>query len=110
VPIRVSVRASTASSERPLDAIQGESLLDLLERHGHDVPTACGGNAACGLCRIEILAGGDRLTPMRDAEAWQLADDAEAFLRLACQARVCGGDDLTDPIVVRVCEPEPPGG
>jgi len=87
--------------ERALDAADGEDLLEVLQRNGYPVPTACGGIASCGLCRVTVVEGREHLTPIRSHEITHLGTVAKVVgLRLACQAKVTG------PVVVSLTETE----
>jgi len=55
------------------------------------LPTACGGRGACGMCRVKVTAG--ELSPPTDIERQRPADEELAGgWRLACQAKLTGGD------------------
>jgi Na+-transporting NADH:ubiquinone oxidoreductase subunit F len=65
---------------------QGASLLAGLARNGIFVPSACGGNARCGYCKIKVLSGGGTVTSAE--EPLLSSDEKAAGIRLACQVRV----------------------
>ena len=70
-----------------LQARADRLLLEACEQAGLPIEAACGGFACCNTCRVEVLDGADRLSPLQPEE--------EPFLdaptqRLACQARVRG--------------------
>jgi ferredoxin len=77
-----------------------ESMMHAAERQGLHWPTACHGHAECAACSVEVVEGGENLTPVEAAEQRALevmpsrALGAKGQLRLACQARVRG------PVVV----------
>ena len=76
-----------------LDCADGESVFDVARRNGVPISTACAGQATCGLCRVKIVAGEAHLTPFNAGEGRHLGN--VYFItkeRLACQARVHGGD------------------
>lgn len=71
--------------DRAVEADPGLSLLEVCERHGLPMESACGGFAACNSCRVRVISGD--LSPLDELE--------EPFLdapdqRLGCQARVVG--------------------
>ena len=70
-------------------AQDGERLLDTLLSAGIDHRHICGGRGFCTSCRVEILAGGEGLSPVSPLERERLGADA-GRLRLACQAVVRG--------------------
>ena len=79
-----------------------QSLLEVARQQGVPVATACVGKATCGLCRLKVEEGAERLTPFNAAERKHLGN--VYFItkeRLACQARLCGTED-DPPVVVRV--------
>ncbi len=45
-----------------LEAVPGESLLDVLRRGGCKVTAPCGGNGTCGKCHVRLLEGGKERT------------------------------------------------
>ena len=54
-----------------------------------DIPiqTVCGGKAACGRCRFQVIDGASGLSPVRPAEIARLGDALiAAGWRLSCQA------------------------
>jgi 2Fe-2S ferredoxin len=81
-----------------LAAATGETVMAAAERLGFAWPTVCGGNAECGVCALEVVAGGAALAPATVEEAARLAALPERRLypdrtyRLAC--RVVGVDGL----------------
>lgn len=54
-----------------------------------DIPISrvCGGDGACGTCRIEVLEGWDHLTPQTPDEIYK---EMDAPYRLSCQTRLLG--------------------
>jgi uncharacterized 2Fe-2S/4Fe-4S cluster protein (DUF4445 family) len=77
----ISVRLSPADVS--FEAERGRPLRGPLALHGVDLP--CGGAAACGGCRIRVLAG--TLTPtVVDRQSLTARELAEGW-RLACKAR-----------------------
>ena len=88
--------AGAGTWQRTGAAISDETLLAAALRSGVDVRHDCGGHGRCGTCRLEILAGGDALSPTTKPEHRLLGDLLEAGWRLACQTRALG------PVRVRV--------
>ena len=63
------------------------SILNTLLKEGHPIMHKCGGRAQCGTCRIRILSGGERMSPVREPERLRLGEEAlAAGFRLACQS------------------------
>ncbi|MEQ1565475.1 MAG: 2Fe-2S iron-sulfur cluster-binding protein [Myxococcota bacterium] len=71
----------------PARAPIGATLLEACEAAGIPMDSACGGFAACNSCRVEVLGGGDHLSP-RVAEEDPFLDGPDQ--RLGCQARILG--------------------
>lgn len=72
--------------DRTVPALPGRSLLISLLHEEQPVHTVCGGKAQCGCCRVKILEGGKKLSPVRPGEKARLGADklAEGW-RLSCQ-------------------------
>ena len=69
-----------------LEAKEGENLFHLLVRHGHPIPSACGGMGTCGKCRVLIHKG---LKPPTESEQVHLSQaELDQSWRLSCQQRV----------------------
>lgn len=81
-----------------------ESLLEILEAAAIPVATACGGVAMCGTCRVVVVAGSGRLTPIKPREHDHLTDADRALgVRLACQTRLIDSPRMTTPnLVIRL--------
>lgn len=91
---------------RTIDASRGESILEAALRAGVPLYHTCGGNCSCSTCRVRVLDGAVKLTPMEPDEAQVLdAFDLKPPYRLGCQARVTG--DVTVEIPERDKEPRP---
>jgi 2Fe-2S ferredoxin len=75
------------------DVPSGESLLDAGHAAGVPMEAGCG-NGSCGTCAVEIVSGGENLTPAEPAEVEVLrSDDRDpAQFRLACSARLRAGE------------------
>jgi len=65
---------------------QGASLLAGLARNGIFIPSACGGNARCGYCKVKVVQGNTGLTPPE--QPLISAEEREAQIRLGCQFKV----------------------
>jgi len=82
----------------------GAAVFDVGRGAGVEISTACVGKATCGLCRVKIVAGEAHLSPLNAAEKKHLGNVYFITkLRLACQARVTGGDVVVEvPVEVPV--------
>jgi ferredoxin len=74
------------------DEPEGGRLIDLCDDVRASIPLSCR-SANCGVCRIDVLEGGEMLAAPGDDELVVLAQfgDDPARRRLACQARVSPG-------------------
>lgn len=76
------------NGEKTLLAEQGERLLAALSRGGVVLPSACGGNGRCGMCRVRVFSGGGEVT---DLERKKLTEEQLGNRwRLACQTEITG--------------------
>lgn len=78
--------------ETTVDARPDQSVMEAAVKNGvRGIAADCGGNAACGTCRIyPVEAWSDRLGEIRDIEQAMLefTEDPHPGVRLACQIRV----------------------
>lgn len=83
-----------------LETSAAVSLLNTLLRAGVAIDHRCGGKAQCGTCRIRIIEGAEKLSPIREAERIKLEKfgKQEGF-RLACQTYASG--DVTIEVLNR---------
>lgn len=79
-----------------IPAHDGERLLDTLLSAGIDHRHICGGRGFCTSCRVEVVGGGEGLSPVSALERERLGADA-GRLRLACQAVVRGEVQVQAP-------------
>lgn len=69
-----------------IESSPGRSLLISLLISKQPIHTVCGGKAGCGCCRVKILEGGEKLSPVRECERAHLdAVLINSGWRLACQ-------------------------
>lgn len=66
------------------DCLEGESILEALQKINPDYAAVCGGKGICGKCDIRVLAGKLDITAS-DKKCFS-KEDLEAGCRLACQA------------------------
>lgn len=77
---------------------RGHSLLEAAQAADVDLRSYCGGNCSCGTCRVEVLRGGNHLSPMHGNEAFVLGAEAVGRGdRLACQAQALGDVEVRVP-------------
>jgi len=75
----------------------GKTLLSAALEMGIAVSHVCGGDGACGTCRIEVVEGWNNLTPPTPEETYK---ELEAPYRLSCQSKLIGD------VVVKVAKVE----
>ncbi|HEY0789252.1 MAG TPA: 2Fe-2S iron-sulfur cluster-binding protein [Thermoanaerobaculia bacterium] len=63
------------------------TLLQIALDLGIDISHVCGGDGACGTCRIAVLDGWERLTPQTPDEIYK---EMEPPHRLSCQCKLRG--------------------
>lgn len=73
----------------------GQNLLTTLSSQKIFIPSACGGKATCGLCKIQVLEGAGPLLPTE--EPYLTEKEREEHYRLACQLKVKGNMKLLIP-------------
>ena len=81
------------------DVPQGKRLVLAVEQDaGVDILHACGGNARCTTCRVELLAGEPET--MTEAEKMKLAERGLTGVRLSCQ--ILADHDMTIRAISRL--------
>src|SRR3989338_7753043 len=76
----------TTNKEKILTVDGGDNLLNYFAQHKIFIPSACGGKATCGYCKIEVLSGGGHILPTE--EVFIPRKDRLRGVRLACQVKV----------------------
>lgn len=72
--------------EKTIEVPTGGKLLDTLASRQIFVPSACGGGATCGQCKVRVLSGGGEILP---TEVGQMTRrELKQGVRLACQTPV----------------------
>ncbi len=86
---------------RPLDiefdAPDGATIMGAAQERGYYWPTTCGGEGRCTTCACVVVSGMEHLSPRGRSEERVLSEErGQGILaqpvRLACQARLAGGD------------------
>lgn len=65
----------------------GKTLLACALDMGVVISHVCGGDGACGTCRVEVVESWDHLTPPTPDETYK---ELERPYRLSCQAKLMG--------------------
>ncbi len=82
----------TINKEKMLTVNGGNTLLNYFAENKIFVPSACGGKATCGYCKVEVLSGGGRILPTE--EVFIPRQDRIKGIRLACQVKVKNDIDV----------------
>jgi len=77
---------------KTVEAKTGETVLDVALANDIDIPHACGGNGACGMCMV-VLKEGTLSEKDEDTEGIFAMEDNE---RLACIAKVENDDAVIE--------------
>ena len=80
-------RLTFADEGKSAEFPAGKTLLSCAGAMGVQVSHVCGGDGACGTCRIEVVQGWENLTPPTPDETYK---ELEAPHRLSCQAKLAG--------------------
>lgn len=85
----------TVNGDRELSVPQGASLMSTLNESGIFLPSACGGKASCGQCKVQVLEGGGEIL---DSEKPHFSrKEQKAHWRLGCQCKVKGDMKIKVP-------------
>ncbi|WP_434309707.1 corrinoid activation/regeneration protein AcsV [Hominifimenecus sp. rT4P-3] len=74
-------------------ASEGDSILELAQRHNVAIDAPCSGNASCGKCRVQLIKGEVKSEQTRHITKAEYA----AGWRLACVSEVCADADILVP-------------
>ena len=88
-PEDVAFTIRLARSGAVLDVPVGQTILEVLRAHGHDVPSSCE-SGTCGSCRTKLIAG------EVDHRDLALADYEKADNIMVCVSRAMGGEIILD--------------
>jgi Na+-transporting NADH:ubiquinone oxidoreductase subunit F len=81
---------------RTVQAESGSRLIDVLIQQGIHLPSACGSQGRCGLCRIQVAAGAEGITDEEKAKLTK--EELETGIRLACRRTLDADTGITLPI------------
>lgn len=78
----------TINGDKQLNVDQGSSIMATLNENGIYLPSACGGKASCGQCKLQVLSGGGEIL---DSERPHFTrKQIKENWRLGCQCKVKG--------------------
>ncbi len=72
--------------DKALTTPAGSTLLNTLSSNQIFIPSACGGQGTCGVCRVKVNEGGGSLLPTETGHVTR--GDAREGIRLSCQVKV----------------------
>ena len=76
----------TINGDRTINVPQGASVMSTLNENGIFLPSACGGKASCGQCKVQVIEGGGEIL---DSERPHFSrKEIKAGWRLGCQCKV----------------------
>ena len=85
----------TINDDKKLEVDQGDSLMSTLNQNGIYLPSACGGKASCGQCKVQVLQGGGEIL---DSERPHFTrNQVKDHWRLGCQTKVKGNFSIKIP-------------
>ena len=74
------------NGEKTLNIVGGDNLLSYFNQHKIFIPSACGGKATCGFCKVKALSGAGKILPTE--EVYITKEERAEGIRLACQVKV----------------------
>lgn len=85
----------TINGDKQLNIDQGSSIMATLNENGIYLPSACGGKASCGQCKLQVLSGGGEIL---DSERPHFTrKQIKENWRLGCQCKVKGDMSVKVP-------------
>ena len=90
-----TVELDINNGSKKLSVKGGSSLLSTLANEKIFIPSACGGKATCGLCKVGVLEGAGPIALTE--EPYLTQEDRANHLRLSCQVKVKSGMKLLIP-------------
>ncbi len=88
----------TINGDKQLNVDQGASIMATLNENGIYLPSACGGKASCGQCKLQVLSGGGEIL---DSERPHFTrKQIKENWRLGCQCKVKGDMSVKVPEAV----------
>ena len=76
------------NDEKHIPVHGDDTVLNTLTQHKIFIPSACGGKATCGFCKVRITEGGGDIKPTEDPFLSQ--QERADNIRLSCQVKVRG--------------------
>ena len=86
LPPSGTVKIDINNGKKVLDVPQGGDLMHTLADQGIFLPSACGGKANCGQCKVQVFEGGGEILPT-ETGFFNRKQIKEGW-RLGCQVKV----------------------
>ena len=85
----------TVNGSNVIEVEQGDTVMNSLNDNGIHLPSACGGKASCGQCKLQVLRGGGKIL---DSEKPHFSrKEIKDNWRLGCQVKVKGDMEVKVP-------------
>ena len=81
-----AVKIDINGGDTILEVESGSSLLNTLASQGIHLPSACGGQGSCGMCKVQVLSGGGEILPTE--VGFFTRKQQKDHWRLGCQVKV----------------------
>lgn len=85
----------TLNDKKELPVEGSDTLLNVLSDNQIFIPSACGGKATCGLCKVTVKEGGGEVKPTEDP--FLNAQEKAKGVRLSCQVKVRNSMNVSIP-------------
>lgn len=76
----------TVNKDTKIPVTDADTLLNTLSKEKIFIPSACGGKATCGLCKVKVVDGGGEVKPTE--EPFLNEREKNEGVRLSCQVKV----------------------
>ncbi len=90
-----TVKININNGTKELEVTPGGDVMHTLADHGIFLPSACGGKANCGQCKLQVLAGGGTILPT-ETGFFSRKQIKEGW-RLGCQVKVKDNIEIAVP-------------
>jgi Na+-transporting NADH:ubiquinone oxidoreductase subunit F len=83
------------NKEKVIPVKDDDTLLNILSKNKIFIPSACGGKATCGFCKVQVDKGGGDVKPME--EPFLSDEEKKNNVRLSCQVKVTDNIEISIP-------------
>lgn len=88
-------KSLTINEKKKIEIKSPDTILNTLNANKIFIPSACGGKATCGFCKVKVIEGGGDLKPTE--EPFINMEEREQGVRLSCQVRINGAVKIQVP-------------